>query len=85
MVAEVAGHSKVHEQSRVSFERDDQVFPAPIERSYALAGERVSDRFRRLRPSEPKVVDLDLFEPPASEQRLEPPPDRLDLGELRHG
>jgi hypothetical protein len=67
-----------------AFEPENQILPAPPERDDALAGEGGGDRFRRLRPRQARIGDLDALEASSDEPRLEALANRLDLGEFGH-
>ena len=83
-VAEAPGHPQVDQQDAVGLEADDQVLAAPLDRGDALSLELGGDLVGVVGPHEPGVADLDALEAPAGEHRLEPPADRLDLGQLGH-
>src|ERR687891_221265 len=57
---------------------------SPPNRDDALAGEGGGDRFRRLRPRQARIGDLDALEASSDEPRLEALANRLDLGEFGH-
>ena len=81
---QVAGHAQVDEQRGAVVELDDQVLAAPAERLDAHALQPRGHRLGRLRIGQAVVEHLDLGERAAAEVREQPPPHRLDLGELGH-
>src|SRR5262249_48330279 len=65
-------------------EAEHEVLPAPFDGRDALALEAARDRRRLERHRQAGVVDPNPLDPPPLEHRRERPPNRLDLGQLRH-
>ena len=83
-VQKVPRHAEVDQENATALEPNNQVLAAPLERLDALADELGRDLGRILWPRQPRVFDLDVLEAPSVEHRLEPAPNRLDLGQLGH-
>ena len=79
-VQEVSRHPEVNQENATGFEPNNQILAAAIERCDPFSLEFGGHSGGVERPSEARVVDLDALEAAADELRLEPCPDRLDLG-----
>jgi hypothetical protein len=84
-MSEAPRHPEVNQENTTTFEPNNQILAAPIDRDDALPLELRRHRLRLERAHEPRIEDLDTFEPAADERRLESCPDRLDLRQLGHG
>src|SRR5438067_2848484 len=83
-VQHVPRHAEVDQEDATALEPDNQILAAPLDRGDSLARELGRHLGRVFRTRQPRVVDLDAREAAADEHRLEPPADRLDLGQLGH-
>jgi len=75
----------VNQENATAFEPDNQILAAAIERGDPLPLELGGQSDRIVGPGEAWVDDLDMLETAPDEPGLEPCPDGLDLGKLRHG
>jgi hypothetical protein len=74
----------VNQENPASFEPNNQILPATLERLDRLPCELGGDLPRIVRTGESRVFDLDGLDGAADEVGLEPDPDRLDLWQLGH-
>jgi hypothetical protein len=72
-------HPEVDQENATAFEPNNQILAATFYRGDTLAFELGGDDVRFERPDEPRVVDDDVLEDAADEDRLEAGPDSLDL------
>ena len=79
-VQQVSRHPEVNQESATSFEPNNQILAAAMERCDPLSLELGGHSGGVERPGETRIEDLDALEPAAQELRLEPQTDRLDLG-----
>jgi hypothetical protein len=81
---DVSRHAQVHEEVTPALERENQILATAPYVGDPLALEGGGDRVRRLRPRQPRIEDLDAFEPPTRQAACKSRANRLDLGKLGH-
>jgi hypothetical protein len=74
----------VNEEVVTARETEHEILAATANGVHTFADQGACDGIRRKRRREPRVCDGDLRERPPGQDRLQAPPDRLDLGQLRH-
>jgi hypothetical protein len=79
-VQQLTRHAEVNQENATSFEPDNYIFAAALERGDSLSHELRRDLGGIVRPRQAGIRDLDVDEPAPYELRLELRPDRLDLG-----
>jgi hypothetical protein len=70
----------VNQQNPTCFEPNNQIFAAPLDGVHGLSYELGRDLPGIVRTRQARVCDFDTLESSPDEVRLEPGPDRLDLG-----
>src|SRR5262249_38453297 len=80
----VPRHTEVDQENPTALESNDQILAATLDRLDALAGQLGRHLGRIERTRQARIVDLDVLESAPDEHGLEPAPNRLDLGQLRH-
>ena len=81
---QLAGHPQVDHHRVAGVERAQQVLAAPPGVEDRRPGQAVDDLLGRRAPHRALAADLDRLDRPADDPRGEPPPDGLDLRQLRH-
>jgi hypothetical protein len=79
-VLQATRHPEVNQENEPRFEPNNQILATALEGCDALAGQLGGYRLGLERAGEACVVDLDLVEPAADEQRLQARANCLDLG-----
>ena len=82
---QLSSHSEVNQENATAFEPNNQILAAAIHGSDPLPLELGGHSGGVFGPGEAWVGDLDVLEAATDELGLEPRPDGLDLGKLRHG
>jgi hypothetical protein len=79
-VQQLTRHAEVNQENATSFEPDNYIFAAALERGDPLSHELSRHRGGIVRPRQAGICDLDVDEPAADQLRLELGADGLDLG-----
>ena len=77
-------HPEVHQESPSRLEPNNQILAATIDQRDTLAGELSCHLGRVEGPRQPRIGDRNLGERATLEERREPAPDGLHLGQLGH-
>jgi hypothetical protein len=83
-VQQLSSHAEVNQENTTAFEPNNQILAAAIERCDSLSFQLGGHFGGVVGPRETRVEDLDALEAAADQLGLEPCPDGLDLGKLRH-
>jgi hypothetical protein len=73
-------HPEVNQENTTALEPKNQIFAAAVDRCDPLSLELGGHSGGVEGPGEPGIVDVNTLETAPDELRLQPPPDRLDLG-----
>src|SRR5438105_1899617 len=77
-------HSEVNQENQAALEPKNQILPPPGNRRDALSFDLSRHLGRLERPGQACIVDVNRLEGSSDERGLEPRPDRLYFGQLRH-
>ena len=79
-VKQLTSHPEVNQENTTTFESKNQILAAAVERRDQLSLELGGHSGGVEGPGEAWIADVDALETAPDELRLQPSPDRLDLG-----